>query len=271
MSEQDTQEVSTEVSTEVPESTIQANPELERATSQGWKPKEEYTGDPDKWVDYDEFNRRAPFFEAVSKANKKVKVLEEQLKTLYEHHNKTAEREYQRAREELLREKKLAAKDNDLEKVIAIDEQIEQLEQATPQKIDAPQGEHPAIVQFAEKNKWYVEDEVLQAAFNGYGAQIERLNPDMPAEEVLKRAKEKVEAAFPNKFSKAATSVTTSRHSPNGLSITKKKSLTYNDLPEEAKIIYKRLVKTTSNPYGIMSSEQYLKEYAANSGLNYEE
>lgn len=273
MSEEDVKkEVVTEETgdTSTDTGTTEQNPAMEQAISQGWKPKEEYTGDPDKWVDFEEFNRRAPFFEAISKANKKVKTLEEQLDALMKHHNDTREREYKRAKEELLAEKKAAAKDQDLERVIEIDEQLQQLEQQPKTTIKPTTP--PELIAFGEKNEWYGKDKVMTAFANGIGADIERANPNLPVDKVLELVEKEVKENFPQKFSKPqVTSVAPSRHSPTGITTGKKKSLTYNDLPEEAKMIYSRLVKGPRNPHGIMTSEQYLKEYAANSGLNYEE
>lgn len=270
MSETDNKEVVTKVDET---QQVESNPEMERATLQGWKPKEQYTGDPDKWVDYEEFNRRAPFFEALSKANKRVKFMEEQIAALTEHHKKTAETAYKQAYDALLKEKKEAAKAHDIERVVELDEQIDDLKKATPTATVPENKPSKELEEFARDNKWYLEDEDLQNYANGYGAKLEKLYPSMPTNELLEKVVQKVKDTFPHKFNKPVqtTSVASSRPSPSGISVTKKKGISYNDLPDEAKMIYNRLVKSTRNPHGIMTSEQYLKEYAANSGLTSEE
>jgi hypothetical protein len=42
-----------------------------KAARHGWKPLEEYEGDPDTWVDAKEFLGRAPLFERINKYNQR--------------------------------------------------------------------------------------------------------------------------------------------------------------------------------------------------------
>jgi hypothetical protein len=129
---------------------------------------------------------------------------------------------------------------------------------------------------FVAKNEWYATDMDLQAYANGIGARIERDNPNMPTSEVLEQVEKKVRETFPNKFQTAtssvsAPSVSPSRPGPAGPAAVRKKRITYSDLPDEAKQIYNILVKTPKNPSGRLTPEKYLKDYAAVSGLPYED
>lgn len=266
------EEVDTE-NTEVVETTEQE----QIARAQGWKPKEEAADlvDAGKWVNYDEFNRRKEFFDAIHKVNQKNKRLEEQLNALNEHHLKVKEAALKQAREELLNEKRAAAKDNDLERIVEIDEKLSELASQPAPIAPSNPAAHPDMDEFVSKNKWYVEDEDLQAFANGYGAKIEREHPNMTTPEVLAAVEKKVKETFPNKFATPTTqrvsSVSPSRPGPDGPGATKKKRITYNDLPDEAKDMHNKLVKSSRNPYGKLTSEQYLKDYATTSGLPYEE
>jgi hypothetical protein len=171
------------------------------ARAQGWKPKEEFLtagGEETKWVNYDEFNRRKEFFDAIHKANQRTKRVEEQLNALSEHHKRVAEVEKEKARKELMQEKLQAAKDNNLERVVQVDAELDALTETTV--TTPPKTTNPDLEAFVAKNRWYVEDEDLQAYANGIGAKIERDNPDMPTIEVFKLVEEKVKKTFPNKF-----------------------------------------------------------------------
>lgn len=270
MTEEDTKGTE-ELEVKVEEEEVNADEQLAR--EQGWRPKEEWNGDPNDWVNYDEFNRRKPFFDAIHKVNQKNKRLEEQLNALTEHHRKVEQTAYERAKKELVEARKEAAKENDLEKVVAIDEQLDALK--GPVETTPAVDPKKVIADFAAENKWYSEDRVLRSFANGIGADIERENPNMPISELLEKVKEEVKKAFPQKFQQeqrsTVSSVSPSRPGPNGPGSMKKKKITYNDLPDEAKDIYNKLVKSPRNPYGKMTGDQYLKEYAAISGLPYEE
>ena len=268
-----TEVVDSEVDTEV---VVEVDPQEQIARAQGWRPKEEAEDlvSAGKWVPADEFNRRKEFFDAIHKVNQKNKRLEEQLNALNDHHLKVKEAAVKQAREELLKERREAAKDNNLEAVVEIDEKLDSLE-SVPQPTNTTPASNPALDEFVKNNKWYVEDETLQVFANGYGAKLERENPNKPAEEILMEVEKKVKETFPNKFNKTATprvsSVSPSRPGPEGPAGIKKKRITYNDLPDDAKDMHNKLVKSPRNPYGKLTSEQYLKDYAAVSGLPYEE
>lgn len=268
-----TEAVDSEVDTEV---VVEVDPQEQIARAQGWRPKEEAEDlvAAGKWVPADEFNRRKEFFDAIHKVNQKNKRLEEQLNALNEHHLRVKEAAIKQAREELLKERREAAKDNNLEAVVEIDEKLDSLE-STPQPTKTTTTSNPALDEFVKNNKWYVEDETLQVFANGYGAKLEKENPNKPVEEILMEVEKKVKETFPNKFNKTATprvsSVSPSRPGPEGPAGIKKKRITYNDLPDDAKDMHNKLVKSPRNPYGKLTSEQYLKDYAAVSGLPYEE
>lgn len=260
-----------ELDTENTEVEINAQEQVARA--QGWKPKEEAEDlvAEGKWVPYDEFNRRKELFDAIHKVNQKNKRLEEQLNTLNQHHLEVKEAALRQAKEELLNEKRAAAKDNDLERVVEIDAKLAELptkaQPPIPQKI-------PEMEEFVSKNRWYVEDEDLQVFANGYGAKLEKEHPNMPTSEVLQMVEKRVKETFPSKFGAPNTrvsSVSPSRPGPDGPAGVKKKRITYSDLPDEAKDMHNKLVKSTRNPYGRLTSEQYLKDYALKAGLPYEE
>jgi|WetSurMetagenome_2_1015567.scaffolds.fasta_scaffold263864_2 hypothetical protein len=249
------------------------------ARAQGWKPKEEFLaagGEESKWVAHDEFNRRKEFFDAIHKANQRTKRVEEQLNALSEHHKRVAEVEREKARKELMQEKFQAAKDNDLERVVAVDVELEALNK-TPVPT-TPKTTNPDLEAFVTKNRWYAEDEDLQAYANGIGARLERDNPEMLISEVLRLVEDKVKKTFPHKFRdsqpvpQTVPSVMPSRSGPSGPATSRKKRITYNDLDDDARAIYNKLVKNPkTNPRGTMTGEQYLKEYASITNQPWEE
>jgi len=253
---------------------------VEKAKLSGWKPKEDFVaggGDPAAWVEADEFNRRGELLDIIHKANQRAKNVEERLNILTEHHRKVEQAAYDRARKELLEQKMAAAEENNLKAVVEVDEQLRELEKTNTPAV-AQVSAHPELDDFVARNSWYREDEDLQAYANGIGAKVERENPNMAPSQVLAIVEERVKKAFPAKFNTQqyqapVTSVMPSRTGPTGPANARggKKRIGYNDLPDEAKTMYNKLVKSPRNPHGVLTSEQYLKDYADISGLQYEE
>lgn len=250
------------------------DPSEQQARSEGWKPKDEFIaagGDESKWVAHDEFNRRKELFDAIHKANQRAKRAEETANALAAHHAKVEQLAYERAKNDLLKAKKEAARENNLEALVDIDEQLSSLEKPTS-KVSTP-TRAPELEDFASRNKWYAEDEDMQAYANGIGAKLERENPNMPVSEVLQIVEERTKKAFAHKFERPSTvaTVTSSRTGPSTSAPRGKRSITYNDLDDDAKSVYNQLVKSPRNPNGKLTEAQYLREYAAISGLHYEE
>lgn len=54
----------------------------EKAQKRGWRPKEEYKGDPDKWVDAEEFNRQTPLHDTIAELSTRAKKTESAMNNL---------------------------------------------------------------------------------------------------------------------------------------------------------------------------------------------
>src|SRR5574343_553334 len=85
--------------TETPAVTV--DPFEEQAREQGWKPKEEYEGDPNKWKPAKEFVERGELFGKIDTLGRELKETKKALKMLQEHNAKIKETEYARAVSEL--------------------------------------------------------------------------------------------------------------------------------------------------------------------------
>ena len=73
----------------------------QQAREQGWRPKEEYEGDPEKWRPAKEFVERGELFGKIDHMGKELKETRKALKMLQEHHSKVKETEYNNALKEL--------------------------------------------------------------------------------------------------------------------------------------------------------------------------
>lgn len=59
-----------------------ASQEEDKAKKRGWKPLEEFQGDPNKWVDAEEFNRQTPLHETIAELSTRAKKTEKALNSL---------------------------------------------------------------------------------------------------------------------------------------------------------------------------------------------
>jgi len=71
-----------------------SDPYEDQAREQGWRPKEEYEGDPEKWRPAKEFVERGELFGKIDHMGKELKETRKALKMLQEHHSKVKETEY---------------------------------------------------------------------------------------------------------------------------------------------------------------------------------
>jgi len=243
--------------------------ELEaKAKEQGWAPKEEWRGDPDKWVDAQEFVERGetilPIVNAQLKkereANQKLREdIDEVKKTAAEFQafqKRQAEQAIKavEARMEALKAQRAEAiSQGDGERVNAIDDEIEEARETKRQAKVEPQNEDMAYFDtWLKDNNWYQEDAKMRRYADGVAAE---LNKDgVKGKTFLKQLRAEVESQFPDKFknpNRERSDVDTgTTRPPSG-------GKTYNDLPDEAKKACDRFVKTIPG----YTKEAYLADY----------
>lgn len=241
----------------------------QKAMDLGWRPKDEYEGEK-RWVDAEEFLERQELYDGIHKANRKAKKLEKVVETLLVHNKKIEEVAVQKALDALKQEKKDAAKDNDIERVVIIDEKIEQIKETSKgNKVVEPPVQH-VLDEFKENNPWFDPespdyDEDMETYAHGVGTKLERSHPDWAHEKLLSEVAKQTKKAFEHKLQNTnrKTPNKVSGKSTNDSTPPKEKKITYDDLTPEGKSMYKVLVKNDkTNPHGVMSAEDYLADYA---------
>lgn len=194
-----------EVQNNTPENNEQVAPEVSpielRAKELGWRPKEEYAGDDDDFVDAKEFVQRQPLFEKIEHQSRELKQVKKTLDALKGHYNSVRETEYQRALAALESSKAEAINDADGQRAVAIDQQIKKAErefQRIQQADQAPAADPAEFVSWKTKNAWYEKDESMRLLADAYGSKLAREGMSPP--EVLDAVAKKVKAEFPHKF-----------------------------------------------------------------------
>ena len=240
---------------ETPESTPQVDPIEAEAREQGWKPKEEYEGDPTKWRPAKEFVERGELFGKIDHMGKELKETRKALKMLQDHHTKVRETEYNRALTELkaLQKKHLEEGNSDgyLETTeLLTDLKAEQKAREVVQQ-NVPNQPDPRFINWVSANKWYEKDAEMRKYADTLGAGYAASNPGIDPEEVLQYVTKEVRTRFSTKF------VNPNREKPStveGASTGAANKSSFELTDEERKVM------NTFVRAGVMSKEDYIAQ-----------
>lgn len=230
-----------------------------RAMDMGWRPKEEFNGSEDDFIDAKEFVRRKPLFEKIEAQGKQLKNAIKTLEAFKLHYGKVQETEYQRALTTLKSERKLALENGDGEKFEQLDDEIKEVEKhaeevravaTTP--VESSGEDHPTFQSWKQRNGWYSNDEDMRAYADGLGTRLQQKG--MAPEDVLSEVEKKVKEVFPTKFTNQ-----NKRQAPNVNSSTERPSRNANELVSMSsteKAIMDQLVSS-----GTITKEAYLADF----------
>jgi hypothetical protein len=237
-----------------------------RAMEQGWVPKEQYSG-TGKWRDAEEFLDRGELFSKIDDLNRKNRSLETTVHEVKRHYKKIAEAEYNRALRELRAQKKDALDIGDSERVVQIDEaiqntkvqQAQELRQldATPQM---PPAENPVFMVWQNRNPWYSQDRAMKVFADTLGEELVVKHGMHDPKEVLAEIERQVKKEFSHKFNNP------NRNKPGaveggGKSGGGKSNEAFQLTAEETQVMNK-FVKNK-----VMTKEEYIAEIKASRGV----
>jgi len=244
------------------------NPSEVEARKFGWVPQEEFHGDPNQWRDADTFLRKGREINGflrkdLEKLNTRNATLEAELTELREtmtefskFHQETAKREYDRALRDLRELKKEAIAEGDGDRVVQIEDAIDQLKQEKPPEVKAPKEPpkvDPVFIQWREQNQWYGTDEDMTVFADGFAERLRKQKPELVGLDFLAEVEKKVQSTFKKEVRPSACPSPVDVSTPSRGSTSKK---SYADLPAEAKQACDKFVKQ-----GLLSKDQYVKDY----------
>lgn len=264
------------------EQQAEVNEVEQEARAQGWVPAEEFRGKESDWVDADTFVRRGKEIMPILRKNneKLLKELAEAKKAAEEAREAAKEfREYQKELTErkvkelnlqidqLKQAKREAISAGDGDRVVAIDEAIDDIKEEQAQakaeakeKVQQNQAQQefdPSLNVWLGKNEWFGKDARMTAIANGIGEAIRRENPNLIGEGFLEQLDKELGEFFPEKLGKQKRQSPVDAGGTGGRPYSGKKS--YEALPADAKAACDRFVKQ-----GLMTREQYLADFEWN-------
>ena len=265
----------------------------EKARQLGWRPKEEWKGDPDKWVSAEEFVEKGEQLLPVMKRDRErlfgeVKELKQQLQDVLTYHKEDRERMQKRMREEYAREladlkakQRMAVEEGDTAAFDDLEKQKEDLEQKRPEVMPptpaGAEGTQPAsfdkkmFEDWQKQNTWYqtggtdgyqpLNDMTRAAQLISFRVQAE--NPHLSGweKEFLDKVTEGVKLAYPDKFGNPRRGGVSNVESGVGTGGTPSRKKTFADLPLEAQVECRRMEKAG------MKESEYVAEYFGLEGV----
>lgn len=192
------QDVAPEVKEEV-----QLTPIQQKALDQGWKPKDQFEGEEDEFIDAPEFVRRGELFGKIEHQSRELKAVKQALDALKTHNSKIESSAYDRALKALKDQRKEAIIEGETARAFELEDQIEDVQTerariAREAAVPAVQEVDPAFTAWVDSNPWYTKDSNMQAVADRVGLDLARRG--IPQNEVLRKVEEAVKEAFPHKF-----------------------------------------------------------------------
>lgn len=175
-----------------------------QAREQGWRPKDEYEGDPNKWRPAKEFVERGELFGKIDHMGKELKETRKALKMLQEHHSKVKETEYTNALRELKALQKRHLEEGNSDGYLETTELLTDLkaEQKAREVVtqNTPAQPDPRFLSWTQENKWYQTNAEMREYADTVGMGYANRNPGIDPEDVLQFVTKEVKARFKDSF-----------------------------------------------------------------------
>lgn len=258
---------------DVQESTIDPETPEAKAMAKGWRPLEEFKGDPDRWIGAKEFLARQPLFDKIDEKNQEIAALKASVDAVMSMVESQYEAGYKKAREELLDAQAEALEENDLTTYVEVSEKLTELDKDhTKKKTVAKVEDKPKQVveppkefmEWTESNIWYTENEVMQKHADSVAAKIKDEFVD-DLDGLLKEITRQVQKKFPSSryFNSTKARPVASVESGNRMQSGKSKTYTREDLnPTEQRIMDNMLRTMAKGKDGkpLLSEAEYIQQ-----------
>ena len=245
---------------------IESDPYESEAREQGWRPKEEFEGDPEKWRPAKEFVERGELFGKIDTLGKELKETKKALKMLQEHNSKVKETEFKRAVEELKGLQKKHLEEGNSDEYLNTTELLTDLkaEQKAREVLNQQQAEQqknqvdPRFTEWSAKNTWYTKDQEMRQFADTLGLGYAQANPGIDPDVVLEYVSKQVKQAFRDRFENPNRNKPSAVEGASTPSTAKKDSIELSD--------DERRVMNTFIRQGVMTKDEYIAQVKAMRG-----
>lgn len=235
---------------------VEVSPIEQKALEMGWKPKDQFEGDEEAFIDAKEFVRRQPLFDKISSQSREIKEIRQALNAFKTHYTTVQESAYQKALRDLKAARAQAVTEGDGDRFDALDAEVKSVEKQvevlkTAQET-APAGEaHPEFQAWVNQNRWYTETKYMREYAEEVGARLHAQG--LAPADVLRGVSEAVKKEFPQKFSNPNKDL--APNTASGIKTTKKPDNFEATLSADEKRVMDTLVRG-----GHITKEKYLAD-----------
>jgi hypothetical protein len=244
--------------------TPQLSPTETQAMEQGWVPLEDWKASgrsADEWRPAKDFVERGELFKSIHSTKRELKQTQAALDALNRHHQYVFEKAHQQAVRDLRAEKRLAIRNEDLDRLEEIETEIEQMtdQHVKERQVMAAQvaqaasagGPVPEFQAFVEANPWYVNNKGLRNEADAIG--FVHLNNGGTRETLLAHVAKEIKRKFPEEFGPVKRSAPSAVAAPaRETKATKESDVHLNESERE--------VMRTFVRQGVMTEAQYRAE-----------
>jgi hypothetical protein len=255
---------------ETPEQKALAAAEAE-AVRKGWKPKDAYEGDPDKWVDAktfldrgDKFNKNLQREVAALKA--KLESFEGTKQAFVKFHEETVaakDKELAAALKQLRVQRSEAQAEGDHEAAVEIEDRIEVitkerqgLKDAAPVPAAAPQVDPVLEAWIGDGNDWFAKDAKLRNYAITLADELRADGETLQGRQFLDKVAELMRAEFPSKFDNPNRQRPGAVEGSSRSAVSAPQGRTERDLPKVDRELMNEFVRN-----GWTTKEKFLAEY----------
>jgi len=250
---------------------VELTPTEEIAYEQGWRPKEEFSGNPDEWRPAKEWLERGELISKIKRLGNEVQEMRQSYHQLHQQNMQVARQAYQKAIQDLRAQRRAALENDDFVAADAIEERIDAIKDHVREADRPQQAQQQAPVQseayqaWVSRNPWYLEDEELHIYADAAVAHILKKNGGPMDPKLLgSLVEERVKTRFPEKFGKGKGSSAppspsiggthrgASRPSGNGKFAEAKKSMSDGE---------RQIMDTYVNKLKLMTEDEYMADY----------
>lgn len=234
----------------------------QRALEQGWRPKEEWDGDPEDWKSAKEFLRAGELYSKIEEQNRRIKSMDATQKALAKHLEEVRKNEFQRAINTLKAERKQALADGDADRVVEVEDQMarahaehveaeKKIQQAAqPQEVT----QDPVVQVWVNRNPWYASTPKMKAFADEVGSRLVAAG-ERDTKAILLEVERRTKKEFPEYFNNPRRSAPSSVE--GGGNKGGKSEDHFELTPAERQVMHK-FVKA-----GVMSEKEYIADIKA--------
>lgn len=266
------QEIETQEQDNIEEESDNTPNEIEeKARAMGWRPLEEFKGDPGKHIPADKYVERGleklPILQRnYENVTKELKDVKDQLQATKEYQEHIGKVSYERALKDIQQKQREAVEAGDVETFDKLEKQKEQAkDEYTPKQSEPASREsfdiqrerlelQRSILNWKKENSWYDKDRLLQTEADIILEQSKIENPGLTMSERLDLISREVKQNNPSKFQNTQPAKLPSLSGTKQSS--QKVSKSWKDIPDNDREVAESWIKK-----GILTQEQYVKDY----------